>query len=78
MSPMHFVWLLSILGLALSTHGFAIDATGCPQAFGGLCHCGKVSGYQHWFNNDDVFVVNCTNTQFTGKIDNSSTGTILL
>ena len=48
-------------------HGYdgdALDSTGCPSAFQEKCHCGK-QRFTHWRPDEELFVVNCTNTGFT-------------
>ncbi len=42
-----------------------LDTTGCPAAFRQKCKCGK-QRYVYWKPDQDLFVVNCTNTGFTG------------
>ena len=61
--------LAAVAGLAALAAGFdadVTDATGCPVAFKGKCHC-KKQRYFRWKPDEDTFVVNCTNTGFNSK-----------
>lgn len=63
--------LLLVLQLAatvvLGYDGDKLDGiTGCPAAFKQKCRCQK-QRYHYWRPDEDMFVVNCTNTGFTGE-----------
>jgi len=55
---------LALIVTVRGSDGDALDETGCPAGFQGKCKCG-LQPYANWNNGNDVYVVNCTNSQFT-------------
>ena len=62
------VSLTILFDLTSAFDGEARDATGCPAAFKGKCHCGNVTHYKYWRSTEAIYIVNCTNTRFTGEV----------
>lgn len=67
MKSLPLIFLISAFASVSAFDGEERDATGCPKAFKGLCHCGVVSHYKYWHSSGDIYMVNCTNTMFRGK-----------